>query len=150
MQKLLSSGIFSTWTRNKLIFLRLLDSCFQISFVSKVAGTQLYDWSLQGYIAVESLWKDNPKKKKSGKKGDKVRRLRNLIWKSASMFSDEEIILPFLTQLTFVKTKILYYTSKLWKNTRPISISESGWKFYFGSCFIFLSLFSLDLHVVTG
>ncbi|KFO89006.1 Apolipoprotein O, partial [Buceros rhinoceros silvestris] len=27
--------------------------------VAKVAGTQLYDWSLQGYIAVESLWKDN-------------------------------------------------------------------------------------------
>ncbi|XP_013039412.1 MICOS complex subunit MIC26 isoform X3 [Anser cygnoides] len=39
--------------------------------VAKVAGTQLYDWSLQGYIAVESLWKDNPKKKKSGKKNDK-------------------------------------------------------------------------------
>ncbi|XP_072195778.1 MICOS complex subunit MIC26 isoform X2 [Excalfactoria chinensis] len=39
--------------------------------IAKVAGTQLYDWSLQGYIAVESLWKDNPKKKKSGKKGDK-------------------------------------------------------------------------------
>ncbi|KFP82021.1 Apolipoprotein O, partial [Acanthisitta chloris] len=27
--------------------------------VAKVAGAQLYDWSLQGYIAVESLWKDN-------------------------------------------------------------------------------------------
>ncbi|NWR74358.1 MIC26 protein, partial [Centropus unirufus] len=27
--------------------------------VAKVAGTHLYDWSLQGYIAVESLWKDN-------------------------------------------------------------------------------------------
>ncbi|NXJ01930.1 MIC26 protein, partial [Psophia crepitans] len=27
--------------------------------IAKVAGTQLYDWSLQGYIAVESLWKDN-------------------------------------------------------------------------------------------
>ncbi|XP_068773760.1 MICOS complex subunit MIC26 isoform X1 [Struthio camelus] len=39
--------------------------------IAKVAGTQLYDWSLQGYIAVESLWKDNPKKKKSGKKSDK-------------------------------------------------------------------------------
>ncbi|NWW69807.1 MIC26 protein, partial [Climacteris rufus] len=26
--------------------------------IAKVAGTQLYDWSLQGYIAVESLWKD--------------------------------------------------------------------------------------------
>uniref|UniRef100_A0A8D2QQS7 MICOS complex subunit n=1 Tax=Zosterops lateralis melanops TaxID=1220523 RepID=A0A8D2QQS7_ZOSLA len=36
--------------------------------MAKVAGTQLYDWSLQGYIAVEALWKDNPKKKKSGEK----------------------------------------------------------------------------------
>ncbi|KFP36003.1 Apolipoprotein O, partial [Chlamydotis macqueenii] len=27
--------------------------------IAKVTGTQLYDWSLQGYIAVESLWKDN-------------------------------------------------------------------------------------------
>uniref|UniRef100_A0A8B9YXH6 MICOS complex subunit n=1 Tax=Buteo japonicus TaxID=224669 RepID=A0A8B9YXH6_9AVES len=36
--------------------------------IAKVAGTHLYDWSLQGYIAVESLWKDNPKKKKSGEK----------------------------------------------------------------------------------
>ncbi|NXF47230.1 MIC26 protein, partial [Oceanites oceanicus] len=44
---------------NKIIFPRLLSSCFLISFVPKVAGTQLYDWSLQGYIAVESLWKDN-------------------------------------------------------------------------------------------
>uniref|UniRef100_A0A8C3MSP5 MICOS complex subunit n=1 Tax=Geospiza parvula TaxID=87175 RepID=A0A8C3MSP5_GEOPR len=35
-----------------------------------VAGTQLYDWSLQGYIAVEALWKDTPKKKKSGEKGN--------------------------------------------------------------------------------
>ncbi|NWZ07989.1 MIC26 protein, partial [Agelaius phoeniceus] len=26
--------------------------------IAKVAGTQLYDWSLQGYIAVEALWKD--------------------------------------------------------------------------------------------
>ncbi|XP_050187988.1 MICOS complex subunit MIC26 isoform X1 [Myiozetetes cayanensis] len=39
--------------------------------IAKVAGTQLYDWSLQGYIAVESLWKDTPKKKKSGEKSDK-------------------------------------------------------------------------------
>ncbi|KAI1241556.1 Apolipoprotein O, partial [Lamprotornis superbus] len=39
--------------------------------IAKVAGTQLYDWSLQGYIAVEALWKDNPKKKKSGEKSDK-------------------------------------------------------------------------------
>ncbi|XP_054685708.1 MICOS complex subunit MIC26 isoform X1 [Grus americana] len=43
----------------------------QAASIAKVAGTQLYDWSLQGYIAVESLWKDNPKKKKSGKKSDK-------------------------------------------------------------------------------
>lgn len=57
----------------------MLSLCFLISFVSKVAGTQLYDWSLQGYIAVESLWKDNPKKKKPGKKSDKVKGLRNLI-----------------------------------------------------------------------
>ncbi|NWS67502.1 MIC26 protein, partial [Crotophaga sulcirostris] len=27
--------------------------------IAKVAGTHLYDWSLHGYIAVESLWKDN-------------------------------------------------------------------------------------------
>ncbi|NWT65727.1 MIC26 protein, partial [Prunella himalayana] len=27
--------------------------------MAKVAGTQLYEWSLQGYIAVEALWKDN-------------------------------------------------------------------------------------------
>ncbi|NXA46871.1 MIC26 protein, partial [Nothocercus julius] len=27
--------------------------------IAKVAGMHLYDWSLQGYIAVESLWKDN-------------------------------------------------------------------------------------------
>ncbi|NXU43174.1 MIC26 protein, partial [Drymodes brunneopygia] len=27
--------------------------------IAKVAGTQLYDWSLQAYIAVEALWKDN-------------------------------------------------------------------------------------------
>uniref|UniRef100_A0A8C5SZC4 MICOS complex subunit n=1 Tax=Malurus cyaneus samueli TaxID=2593467 RepID=A0A8C5SZC4_9PASS len=39
--------------------------------IAKIAGAQLYDWSLQGYIAVESLWKDNPKKKKSGEKSDK-------------------------------------------------------------------------------
>ncbi|XP_062344064.1 MICOS complex subunit MIC26 isoform X4 [Cinclus cinclus] len=42
------------------------------TFWNRVAGTQLYDWSLQGYIAVEALWKDNPKKKKSGEKSDKV------------------------------------------------------------------------------
>ncbi|KFP29711.1 Apolipoprotein O, partial [Colius striatus] len=27
--------------------------------IAKVAGSQLYDWSLQGYITVESLWKEN-------------------------------------------------------------------------------------------
>ncbi|NXX11608.1 MIC26 protein, partial [Podargus strigoides] len=27
--------------------------------IAKAAGTHVYDWSLQGYIAVESLWKDN-------------------------------------------------------------------------------------------
>ncbi|XP_009867586.1 PREDICTED: apolipoprotein O [Apaloderma vittatum] len=43
----------------------------QAAAIAKVAGTQLYDWSLQGYIAVESIWKDNPKKKKSGEKSDK-------------------------------------------------------------------------------
>ncbi|XP_025050864.1 MICOS complex subunit MIC26 isoform X3 [Alligator sinensis] len=37
--------------------------------IAKVTGSRLYDWSLQGYIAIESLWKDGPKKKKSGKKG---------------------------------------------------------------------------------
>ncbi|NXJ78615.1 MIC26 protein, partial [Trogon melanurus] len=31
----------------------------QAAAIAKVAGTQLYDWSLQGYIAVESIWKDN-------------------------------------------------------------------------------------------
>ncbi|NWH29676.1 MIC26 protein, partial [Chloropsis hardwickii] len=31
----------------------------QAADIAKVAGTQLYDWSLQGYIAVEALWKDN-------------------------------------------------------------------------------------------
>ncbi|NXI37794.1 MIC26 protein, partial [Galbula dea] len=31
----------------------------QAAAIAKVTGTQLYDWSLQGYIAVESLWKDN-------------------------------------------------------------------------------------------
>uniref|UniRef100_A0A8C3RTS8 MICOS complex subunit n=1 Tax=Chelydra serpentina TaxID=8475 RepID=A0A8C3RTS8_CHESE len=36
--------------------------------IAKVTGSRLYDWSLQGYVAVESLWKDSPKKKKSGKK----------------------------------------------------------------------------------
>ncbi|XP_030058107.1 MICOS complex subunit MIC26 [Microcaecilia unicolor] len=38
--------------------------------VTVVKGTSstLYDWGLQGYVAVESLWKDGMKKKKSIKK----------------------------------------------------------------------------------
>uniref|UniRef100_A0A8B9Q0X1 MICOS complex subunit n=1 Tax=Apteryx owenii TaxID=8824 RepID=A0A8B9Q0X1_APTOW len=48
-----------------------LEQHVSVPKTSLVAGTQLYDWSLQGYIAVESLWRDNPKKKKSGKKSDK-------------------------------------------------------------------------------
>uniref|UniRef100_A0A8D0KWH4 MICOS complex subunit n=1 Tax=Strix occidentalis caurina TaxID=311401 RepID=A0A8D0KWH4_STROC len=74
-----------------------------------VAGTQLYDWSLQGYIAVESLWKDNPKKKKSGEKSGKVRSLRNLISEFITAFSDKEytnysVAFSTLTQLLFLKT----------------------------------------------
>lgn len=68
----------------------MLSSCFLIPFVSKVAGTQLYDWSLQGYIAVESLWKDNPKKKKSGEKSGKVRSLRRLRSLNFVAFSEKE------------------------------------------------------------
>jgi len=89
MLKILCFEISSTSTRSKIIFPRLC-SCFLICFVLKVAGTQLYDWSLQGYIAVESLWKDNPKKKKSGKKSDKVSRLRNLISGFNIAFLDKE------------------------------------------------------------
>lgn len=37
--------------------------------IAKGTGSTLYDWGLQGYIAVESLWKDGGKKKKSQKKG---------------------------------------------------------------------------------
>lgn len=83
---------FSTEIRSKAIFPWLLCSCFWKTFVSKVAGTQLYDWSLQGYIAVESLWKDNPKKKKSGEKGDKVRSLRNLIFEFTIASSVKKIM----------------------------------------------------------
>ncbi|XP_044298231.1 MICOS complex subunit MIC26 [Varanus komodoensis] len=39
--------------------------------IVKVTGSQLYDWSLQAYINIESLWKDNPKKKKLAKASDK-------------------------------------------------------------------------------
>ncbi|XP_028583315.1 MICOS complex subunit MIC26 isoform X1 [Podarcis muralis] len=39
--------------------------------LAKVTGSQLYDWSLQAYINIESLWKDPPKKKKSAKASDK-------------------------------------------------------------------------------
>ncbi|KAH0624749.1 hypothetical protein JD844_032506 [Phrynosoma platyrhinos] len=39
--------------------------------VYPVTGSQLYDWSLQAYINIESLWKDTPKKKKSAKASDK-------------------------------------------------------------------------------
>ncbi|XP_015270925.1 PREDICTED: MICOS complex subunit MIC26 isoform X3 [Gekko japonicus] len=39
--------------------------------IAKVTGSQLYDWSLQAYITIESLWKENPKKKRSAKVSDK-------------------------------------------------------------------------------
>ncbi|XP_066476670.1 MICOS complex subunit MIC26 [Tiliqua scincoides] len=39
--------------------------------IAKITGSQLYDWSLQAYINMESLWKDSPKKKKSAKGTDK-------------------------------------------------------------------------------
>ncbi|XP_053164624.1 MICOS complex subunit MIC26 [Hemicordylus capensis] len=39
--------------------------------IAKVTGSQLYEWSLQAYINIESLWKDSPKKKKSAKASDK-------------------------------------------------------------------------------
>ncbi|XP_062982550.1 MICOS complex subunit MIC26 [Elgaria multicarinata webbii] len=39
--------------------------------IAKVTGAQVYDWSLQAYINIESLWKDSPKKKKSAKASDK-------------------------------------------------------------------------------
>ncbi|XP_060090066.1 MICOS complex subunit MIC26 [Heteronotia binoei] len=39
--------------------------------IAKVTGSQLYDWSLQVYITIESLWKESPKKKRSAKASDK-------------------------------------------------------------------------------
>ncbi|XP_026570039.1 MICOS complex subunit MIC26 [Pseudonaja textilis] len=39
--------------------------------VAKVTGFRLYDWSLQAYIRLESLWKDSSKKKKSAKGSSK-------------------------------------------------------------------------------
>ncbi|XP_054829015.1 MICOS complex subunit MIC26 isoform X3 [Eublepharis macularius] len=39
--------------------------------VAKVTGSQLYDWSLQAYITIESFWKESPKKKRSSKASDK-------------------------------------------------------------------------------
>nr|XP_056717810.1 MICOS complex subunit MIC26 [Euleptes europaea] len=39
--------------------------------IAKVTGSQLYDWSLQAYITIESLWKESPKKKRSSKASDK-------------------------------------------------------------------------------
>ncbi|XP_077199147.1 MICOS complex subunit MIC26 isoform X2 [Paroedura picta] len=43
----------------------------QAIVIAKVTGSQLYDWSLQAYIAIESLWKGSSKKKKSAKVSDK-------------------------------------------------------------------------------
>nr|XP_020644795.1 MICOS complex subunit MIC26 [Pogona vitticeps] len=40
--------------------------------IAKVTGSQLYEWSLQAYINIESLWKDSPKKKKSAKASEKA------------------------------------------------------------------------------
>ncbi|XP_069060926.1 MICOS complex subunit MIC26 isoform X2 [Pleurodeles waltl] len=46
--------------------------------VAKGTGSTLYDWGLHGYIAVESLWKDGGKKKKSLKKsGEKPEAISN-------------------------------------------------------------------------
>ncbi|XP_078513909.1 MICOS complex subunit MIC26 isoform X1 [Lissotriton helveticus] len=46
--------------------------------IAKGTGSTLYDWGLQGYIAVESLWKDGGKKKKSQKKsGEKSEAISN-------------------------------------------------------------------------
>ncbi|XP_007436709.1 MICOS complex subunit MIC26 [Python bivittatus] len=39
--------------------------------VAKVTGFRIYDWSLQAYISLESLWKDSSKKKKSAKASSK-------------------------------------------------------------------------------
>ncbi|XP_075445485.1 MICOS complex subunit MIC26 [Ascaphus truei] len=40
----------------------------QAATIAKDTGTTLYDWGLQGFVTVESLWKDGGKKKKPGKK----------------------------------------------------------------------------------
>ncbi|XP_048349377.1 MICOS complex subunit MIC26 isoform X2 [Sphaerodactylus townsendi] len=39
--------------------------------IAKVTGSQLYDWSLQAYITIESLWKESTKKKRSAKASNK-------------------------------------------------------------------------------
>ncbi|KAG9485737.1 hypothetical protein GDO78_008692 [Eleutherodactylus coqui] len=39
----------------------------QAAMIAKDAGTLVYDWSLQGIVTVESLWKDGGKKKSSKK-----------------------------------------------------------------------------------
>ncbi|RXM92288.1 MICOS complex subunit MIC26 [Acipenser ruthenus] len=47
----------------------------QAANIAKVTGEAVYDWSLQGYVAVESLWKDNSSKKSAKKQSPKVARL---------------------------------------------------------------------------
>ncbi|XP_068126161.1 MICOS complex subunit MIC26 [Hyperolius riggenbachi] len=42
----------------------------QAATIATETGTVLYDWSLQGFVTLESLWKDGGKKK-SGKKDEK-------------------------------------------------------------------------------
>ncbi|XP_063812301.1 MICOS complex subunit MIC26 isoform X2 [Pseudophryne corroboree] len=42
----------------------------QAATIAKGTGTVLYDWSLQGFVTLESLWKDGGKKK-STKKSEK-------------------------------------------------------------------------------
>ncbi|KAM4044511.1 MICOS complex subunit MIC26 isoform 3-T3 [Anomaloglossus baeobatrachus] len=39
----------------------------QAATIAKDTGTVLYDWSLQGFVTLESLWKDGGKKKSSKK-----------------------------------------------------------------------------------
>ncbi|KAG8590063.1 hypothetical protein GDO81_006615 [Engystomops pustulosus] len=39
----------------------------QAATIAKDTGTILYDWSLQGFVTLESLWKDGGKKKSSKK-----------------------------------------------------------------------------------
>ncbi|XP_058884067.1 MICOS complex subunit MIC26-like isoform X1 [Acipenser ruthenus] len=43
----------------------------QAANIAKVTGEAVYDWSLQGYVAVESLWKDNSSKKSAKKQSPK-------------------------------------------------------------------------------